>query len=392
MKKFRVLWLIVAAMLLITACGGGGEKTTAPDDKKTEDAGKSGDTIKIGGLAPLTGDVAIYGVTATNGVKLAFEEINANGGILGKQVEYVVYDEKGDPTEAVTAYNRLVDEGIVALIGDVTSKPTLAVAEVAKNDGIPMITPTGTQKNITEGKENVFRTCYIDPFQGVILAKLAQKDLNAKTVAIISNTSDDYSQGVKNTFVEEAKKLGLEVVADEFYTVDDTDFKSQLTKMVALKPDVLVISDYYKYVALISAQAKEVGLESKLIGPDGWDGVLETLDKSNMDAVQDALFTNHFSVKDTAEKVKNFVDAYKAKYNENPSAFAALGYDTAYVLKQAMESAGSVDKKAVVDAIKAIEFEGVTGKFKYDEENNPIKAVTVMKIDNGEYVFYSVEE
>lgn len=392
MKKFRVLWLIVAAMLLITACGGGGDQSTAPDDKKTEEAGKSGDTIKIGGLAPLTGDVAIYGVTATNGVKLAFEEINANGGILGKQVEYVVYDEKGDSTEAVTAYNRLIDQGIVALIGDITSKPTLAVAEVAKNDGIPMITPTGTQKSITEGKENVFRTCYIDPFQGVILAKLAKEDLSAKTVAVISNSSDDYSQGVKNTFIEKAKELGLEVVADEFYNEGDTDFKSQLTKIVSLKPDVLVISDYYKYVALISAQAKEVGLESKLIGPDGWDGVLETLDASNTDAVQGALFTNHFSVKDTAEKVKKFVDAYKAKYNEDPSSFAALGYDTVYVLKQAMEKAGSTDKKAVVDAIKAIEFEGVTGKFKYDQDNNPIKAVTVMKIDNGEYVFYSVEE
>ena len=398
MKKFRLLGLLVALMLAFTASTPSGDNKESTGEKKegtesTETSTSSdGDTIKIGGLAPLTGDVAIYGVTTSNGVKLAIKEINEAGGILGKQVEYVVYDEKGDPTEAVTAYNRLIDEGIVALIGDVTSKPTLAVAEVAKNDGIPMITPTGTQKNITEGKDNVFRTCFIDPFQGVILAKFAKNDLNAKTVAVISNTSDDYSQGVKDAFVEEAKNLGLEVVADESYGESDADYKSQLTKMVALNPDVLVIPDYYKVVALVSAQAREVGLESTLIGPDGWDGVIKTLDASNLDAVENSYFTNHFSVQDTHDKVKNFVTAYNGEYGEDPSAFAALGYDTAYILKEAMEKAGSTEKADVVAAIKGIEFEGVTGKLRYDDENNPIKAVTIMKISDGEYTFNSTVE
>ncbi|MDO5718641.1 MAG: ABC transporter substrate-binding protein [Tissierellia bacterium] len=395
MKRFKIMWLAIALMLMLSACSSGDTGKEEAKNETTESSAEStgsGDKIKVGGLGPLTGDVAIYGVTATNGVKLAFEEINANGGILGKEVEFVLYDEKGDPTEAVTAYNRLVDEGIDALIGSITSKPTLAVAEVAKNDGIPMITPTGTQKNITEGKDNVFRTCFIDPFQGVILAKFAKNDLNAKTVAVISNTSDDYSIGVKDAFIKEAEAQGLEVVADEGYGASDSDFKSQLTKMVGLKPDVLVIPDYYKVVALITSQAREVGLESTFIGPDGWDGVLSTLDASNIDVVDDSYFTNHFSVKDEADNVKKFVESYKEEFGEEPSAFAALGYDTAYILKEAMEKAGSTDKAAVVDAIKNIEFNGVTGKLRFDEENNPIKAVTIMKTLDGEYLFNSVVE
>ncbi|MDO5688831.1 MAG: ABC transporter substrate-binding protein [Tissierellia bacterium] len=400
MKK-RVLWLLVAMMLAITACQPQASEPTTENSEAattegaaegTTEAAATGEVIKIGGLAPLTGDVAVYGNTSMNAVKLAIEEVNANGGILGKQVEFILYDEKGDATEAVTAYNRLMDDGVDAVIGSVTSKPTLAVAEVAKGDGILMITPTGTQQNITEGKANVFRTCFIDPYQGTILAKFAKENLDAKTVAVISNTSDDYSQGVKNAFIEEAKALGLEVVADESYAATDTDFRSQLTKMVALKPDVICMPDYYKVVSLMAAQAREVGLESTFVGPDGWDGVLATLDASNMDAVENSYFTNHYSLEDTDPKIADFVKAYREKYNEDPSAFSALGYDTVYMIKQSMETAGSTEREAVVDAMKNIEFSGVTGSLRYDENNNPIKAVTIMKIVDGKYTFDSVIE
>ncbi len=380
MKKFTLM--LLGLSFLITACGGEKEATT----KKTDEAA----TIKIGGLGPLTGPLAIYGVTATNGSKLAFEEINKNGGILGKQVEFVLFDEKGDSTEAVTAYNRLVDEGVVALVGDITSKPSLAVAEIAAQDNMPMITPTGTQFNITEAGPNVFRVCFTDPYQGVILANLAKNNLKANTVAIMVNNSSDYSDGVAEAFIKEAERLGLKIVAKEGYAEGDKDFRAQLTKVAATNPDVLLVPDYYEQVALITTQAREVGVKSTFIGPDGWDGVAKALDSSAYGAVENSYFTNHYSVEDTNEKVQNFLKAYREKYKDEPSAFSALSYDAAYLMKDAIEKAGSTDKDAIVKVMKESDFAGVTGHLRFDEKNNPVKAVTVLKVVNGNYTFDSV--
>lgn len=380
MKKFTLM--LLGLSFLITACGGEKEATT----KKTDEAA----TIKIGGLGPLTGPLAIYGVTATNGSKLAFEEINKNGGILGKQVEFVLFDEKGDSTEAVTAYNRLVDEGVVALVGDITSKPSLAVAEIAAQDNMPMITPTGTQFNITEAGPNVFRVCFTDPYQGVILANLAKNNLKANTVAIMVNNSSDYSDGVAEAFIKEAERLGLKIVAKEGYAEGDKDFRAQLTKVAATNPDVLLVPDYYEQVALITTQAREVGVKSTFIGPDGWDGVAKALDSSAYGAVENSYFTNHYSVEDTNEKVQNFLKAYREKYKDEPSAFSALSYDAAYLMKDAIVKAGSIDKDAIVKAMKESDFAGVTGHLRFDEKNNPVKAVTVLKVVNGNYTFDSV--
>lgn len=379
MKKFTLM--LLGLSFLITACGGEKEATTAA---------KESETIKIGSTAPLTGPVAIYGVTSINGAKLAMEEINKNGGVLGKQIEYIVLDSKGDSTEAITAYNRLVDEGIVAYLGEITSKPTLAIAEVAAQDNMPMITPTGTQFNITEAGPNVFRVCFTDPYQGVVLANLAKKNLNAKTVALLVNNSSDYSDGVAEAFVKEAEKLGLQIVAKEGYAEGDKDFRAQLTKVAATNPDVLLVPDYYEQAALISTQAREVGVKATFIGPDGWDGVAKALDSSSYGAIENSYFTNHYSVEDQNEKVQNFLKAYREKYNEEPSAFSALAYDTAYLMKDAIEKAGSTDKDAIIKAIKESDFAGVTGHLRFDEKNNPVKAVTVLKIVNGNYTFDSV--
>ena len=378
MKKLNVV--LMGAALLLTACGGA--KESAEEAK----------VMKLGGIGPLTGPLAIYGVTSTNGSKLAFEEINKNGGILGKQVEYIVLDEKGDSTEAVTAYNKLVDEGVVALIGDITSKPSLAVAEVAAQDNLPMITPTGTQFNITEAGPNVFRVCFTDPYQGVVLANFAKNNLNAETAAVVVNNSSDYSDGVAKAFVEQAEKLDLKVVAKEGYSDGDKDFRAQLTKILPTNPDVLVVPDYYEQVALITTQAREVGIKATFVGPDGWDGVAKTLDASAYGAVENSYFTNHYSLQDQSPKVQNFLKAYKEAYNEEPSAFSALSYDAAYMMKAAIEKAGTTDKQAVVDALKTLDYDGVTGHLTFDENNNPVKAVTVLKIVNGEYTFDSVVE
>lgn len=349
-------------------------------------------TIKVGGMGPLTGSVAMYGITVDKGAKLAFEEINANGGVLGKKFEYISLDEKADPIEAVNAYNKLTDEGVVAILGSVTSKPTLAVAELAAQDGIPMITPTGTQINITDAGPNIFRVCFTDPYQGSTLAKFSKDKLGAKTAAIMVNTSSDYSDGIANAFIKQAEKEGIKVVAKEGYSDGDKDFKAQLTKINSENPDILVVPEYYELSALIATQAREIGMKSTFVGPDGWDGIIGALDSSSYSVVDNSYFTNHYSTEDSNEKVQSFLKKYREKYNEEPTAFSALAYDTVYVLKNAIDKAGTTDKTELTKAIKASDMDGVTGHLTFDENNNPIKAVTIIKVQDGKYIFDSVVE
>ena len=368
--------IMIGAAVLFTACVG--------DEKVSET-----ETIKIGGLAPLTGSLAIYGVTTTNGANLAIDEINKNGGILGKKVEYITLDTKGDSTEAVMAYNKLIDRGVSAIIGEITSKPSLAVAEIAAQDNMPMITPTGTQVDITEAGPSIFRVCFTNPYQGKVLAVLAKERLNADTAAIMINNSSDYSDGIAKAFIEQADILGIKITAKEGYADGDKDFRAQLTKIAAEQPDVLLVPEYYEQASLIATQAREVGVKAVFIGSDGWDGITKTLDSSSYNAIENSYFTNHFSMQDTAPKIQNFLKSYKDTYNEDPSAFSALGYDAVYMVKKAVENAGSTNKEAVVDALKNIEYNGITGYLTFDEHNNPVKAVTILKITNGEYIFDS---
>ena len=374
MKKINMF--VVGAMMLIGGCGKSGE-VAKPE------------TIKIGGMAPLTGALAIYGVTTTNGAELAVKEINENGGVLGKKIEYVMLDTKGDSTEAVMAYNKLVDEKVAGIIGEVTSKPTLAVAEVAVQDNMPLITPTGTQVDITEAGPNVFRVCFTNPYQGKVLAITSKERLGADTVAVMLNNSSDYSDGIAKAFIEESEKLGMRVMGVEGYSDGDKDFRPQLTKLAAMNPDVILIPEYYEQAALIATQAREVGVKSIFVGSDGWDGIAKTLDKSSYAAIENSYFTNHFSMEDQSEKIQNFLKDYREAYKEDPSAFSALGYDAVYMMKSAIEKAGTTDKQKVVDALKGIEYDGVTGYLTFDDHNNPVKAVTVLKIENGKYVFDS---
>lgn len=374
MRKINMF--IVGAMMLIGGCGKSGE-VAKPE------------TIKIGGMAPLTGALAIYGVTTTNGAELAVKEINENGGVLGKKIEYVMLDTKGDSTEAVMAYNKLVDEKVAGIIGEVTSKPTLAVTEVAVQDNMPLITPTGTQVDITEAGPNVFRVCFTNPYQGKVLAITSKERLGADTVAVMLNNSSDYSDGIAKAFIEESEKLGMRVMGVEGYSDGDKDFRPQLTKLAAMNPDVILIPEYYEQAALIATQAREVGVKSIFVGSDGWDGIAKTLDKSSYAAIENSYFTNHFSMEDQSEKIQNFLKDYRETYKEDPSAFSALGYDAVYMMKTAIEKAGTTDKQKVVDALKGIEYDGVTGYLIFDDHNNPVKAVTVLKIENGKYVFDS---
>ena len=369
-KTLSIVAIMCVLTLLFTGCGS---KKASSDESKE---------IKVGVLAPLTGNVSVYGISASNGTRLAFDEVNKDGGVLGKKIKFIIEDEKGDATEAVNAYNKLANnEEVVAVIGDITSKPAAAVANASQKEKIPVITPTATAANVTTYGENVFRACFLDPFQGSVMAKFAKEKLSAKTAAIVYNTGDDYSSGVAEAFKKAFEKAGGKVVAYEGYGATDKDFKAQLTKIKGQSPDVLMIPDYYNTVALIAAQIKEVGLKTVLLGSDGWDGVLGAVQDTAL--VEGAYFSNHYSPMDTDSDVQNFIKNYKAKFNEDPNALSALGYDAAKILIAAIEKAKSTDKNKVIKALKGIEIKGVTGKITFDENRNPIKSVTVLKVKSG---------
>ena len=384
--KQRILAVAMAAAMMTTALTGCGEKPA--DSSSPNAAGAQANEIVIGGLAPLTGSASIYGIAVNNAIKLAVEQINANEGVLGKKIKYIDYDTKNDSTEAKNSYNKLVqNDKMVALIGDVTSTPTLAVASAAVKNGIPMITATGTAEDITLSGDNVFRACFTDPFQGDLMANYAHQKLGAKKAAIIYNIADDYSVGLAETFESTAKELGMEVVAMESYTTNDVDFKSQLTKIAAKSPDVFFVPVYYQDVALIAVQARQLGIKATLLGGDGWDGVLEQIGADNASAVEDALFCSQYSAESDDPALRQFLEDYKEKYNTEANMFSVLGYDALHLMVQAIEEAGSTDSAAIVEKLKEIKYSGLTGEITFDENRNPIKAAAITAIESGNYKF-----
>ena len=386
--KMRILSIALAAAMLtsgLTGCSKGADKNSEASGAAS---GASGDVIKIGGLAPLTGAVSVYGNATNNGIKIAVDEINAAGGVLGKKIQYICYDEKGDATEAVNAYNKLVqNDEVVALVGDVTSTPTLAVAQQAIQDGLPMITATGTAEAITQTGDNIFRACFTDPFQGELMANYASKKLNAKTAAIIYNMADDYSLGLMETFEKTAKELGLKIVAKESYTTNDVDFKSQLTKIAAQKPDVFFVPVYAQDLALIAVQAQQIGIKAKMLGADGWDGVLEKIDKSNVSALDGSFFSSQYSAESDDPALKKFLATYKEKNKTEANMFSVLGYDAMKMMAQAITEAGSTDSQAIVEKLAAIDYNGLTGNIKFDKDRNPIKQAAITTIQGGKNKF-----
>ena len=374
--KIKRFFSVIAAGALMTSllagCTSGG--------KGSQEIQKS-NVIKLGGIVPTTGKVAVYGQAVKNGVTLAVEQYNAEQGVLGKQIEYISYDDKGDVTEAVNAFKKLVsNDKVDAIVGAVTSSPTLAITPLAAKDNIPMITPTATALDVTTAGDNIFRACFTDPYQGKLAGEFSKDELKASTAAILYNTADDYSTGLAAAFKEAFEAKGGKVVNYEGYNADDKDFKSILTNVKANNPDVLFLPDYYNTVALISKQVKEVGITATLVGGDGWDGVL-TVEK---EGVEGAYFINHYATDDQAKEVQDFIKAYKAKYNEDPNAFAALGYDAAVVMLESIKKAGSTDKKAVIQALKEADVTSVTGRITFDAKRNPVKSVSVIRIQGGQ--------
>ncbi|ULT56977.1 ABC transporter substrate-binding protein [Neobacillus drentensis] len=351
--------------------------------------GEKGGTIKIGANLELSGGVASYGQSAKEGIELAIEEINKKG-IDGKKLELVTVDNKSDAAEATSGALKLATQDkVAAMIGAATSTNTLAQVQIAQDNKIPLITPTATNATITykDGKLNdfVFRTCFIDPFQGTVAANFATNDLKVKNAAVLIDSSSDYSKGLAAAFKKAFKANGGKIVAEEAYVAKDTDFHATLTRIKAAKPDYVFLPGFYEEVGLIVKQAREVGITVPFMGGDGWDSP-KLVDIAGADPLKNTYITNHYSSGDSDKKVQEFVSAFKAKYGgKSPDAFGALGYDTVYFLADAIKRAGSSDPKKIQKALEETDgLQLVSGKVKLDNHHDPIKAAVILEYVNGQ--------
>jgi len=370
-RRFLVMALLLSVFVL-SACQGGG-----------------GNTVKVAILAPLSGDVATFGESTRDGVLLAVEEWNEDGGILGKEIEVVVEDSQCSPEAAVSAANKVIDQdGVKFIIGEVCSSASIPVSEIVTDKEVLQISPTSTNPSVTVDESNntkptVFRACFIDPFQGSVAAKFAMDNLDAQTAAVFLDQGNDYVRGLAEVFINEFSAMGGEVVVEESYTAEDQDFSAILTKVKDANPDVLYLPDYYSTVNLIAAQAKERGIEAALMGGDGWDS--SDLDLS---VVEGGYYTNHFSPDDTRAIVQDFVSKYDEAYGSTPDALAALAYDAANILFQSMVEADSTTEPLeVAAAMENGVFQVVSGDISYDEFHNPVKAAVVLKVEDGNILY-----
>ncbi|NLA53762.1 MAG: ABC transporter substrate-binding protein [Clostridiales bacterium] len=348
------------------------------------------DTIKIGGIGVLSGPYAVYGLAVQKGVNLYIEELNANGGINGKKVEVLWEDSRGEANDGVLAFNKLVDnDGVVAILGPVLTGVTKAVAEYAADINIPLITPSATAYEVTTDRPNVFRTCFLDPFQAVQMARYS-KDEGLTKVAVLYDNGNEYSKGLYEAFIAECAVLGLDVVAAESASYDDVDFKTQLTNVKNANPQAVFLPYYGAPAALILTQANDIGLDVRFLGADGISDIVDSI--PNKALLTKMTYSDHFSTQSDSPLVKGFVEAFKAEYNEEPTvSFSATGYDAALVLTNAMQQ-GSLEYADVVAAIKATDVEGVSGKITFDEHNDPIKSAFIMSFDaEGNKVFVKLQ-
>jgi branched-chain amino acid transport system substrate-binding protein len=369
----RAAVFMACAGLVALACGGGKE---------------GGDAIVVGHVASMTGDTATFGRSADEGMRMAIEELNGAGGALGKKLELLTEDDRSVTEEARSAAQKLIQrDHVVALLGEVASSRSLAAAPEAQRAKVPMISPGSTNPKVTEVGDYIFRACFIDPFQGAVMARFALGELHAKRLAILFDFKQDYSVGLAEFFRDTVKKNGGEIVADERYTSGDIEFRAQLTTIRAANPDAIFVPGYYTELGLIAKQARELGINAPLLGGDGWDSE-KTLEIGG-DAVDGDYFSTHYAADSDDPHVREFVKRFEAKYGGTPDAMAALGYDAAGILADALKRAGSTDGAKLRDAIAATQgFAGVTGKISIDQNRNARKDAVVLQIHGGKFHYY----
>jgi branched-chain amino acid transport system substrate-binding protein len=342
----------------------------------------------------MTGSEATFGQSTDHGIQLAVEEINAAGGVKGKKMRVITYDDKGDPKDAGTAVTRLINkDGVVAILGEVASGLSLAGAPVCQENGVPMVSPSSTNPNVTKKGDMIFRVCFIDPFQGWVCAKFAREDgkLKATKAAILYDQSAAYAVGLQEEFDKAFTKMGGKIVAKETYTAGDQDFSAQLTAIRASGPDVVFVPGYYTDVGNIALQARKLGVEVPLLGGDGWDS--SKLGEIAGKSIDGCFYSNHYSHQDPSPRVQDFIKKYKAKFGETPDGLAALGYDAARIMADALGRAATMAGADVAaELAKTKDFDGVTGRISIDKDRNAVKPAVMLEMKGGEPTYVSTIE
>jgi branched-chain amino acid transport system substrate-binding protein len=380
MNRSRIRWLLAClsgATLVLTACS------------QSADSGAGAPaTIKIGEFASLTGKEAAFGQSSHKGTLLAIEAINAAGGLLGKQVEFIYEDNRSTPGESATIAKKLITrDKVVALLGEVASGRSLEAAPIAQSNKIPMISPSSTNPQVTQTGDYIFRVCFTDPFQGKLLAEFAKRTLKTQKVAIFSDVSAPYSVGLAQYFKAPFVANGGQVSAEQKYTGGDKDFKAQLTAIKATGPDAIFVPGYYTDAGLIVAQARQLGINVPLFGGDGWEA--PELIQIAGSALEGTYYSTHFSAENQDPRVQGFVAAFRLKFNgESPDAMAALGYDSAMILADAIKRAGTTESVKLRDAIAATkDFDGLTGKTTLDSERNATKSAVIITVKDNKFKY-----
>lgn len=382
MKK-KLLVFLSAVMMTSVFAGCGASKG----------AGKDSDTVKVGLNYELSGAAATYGQGIVSGIELAFEEINKDGGVLGKQIETVKVDNKSENAESANLATKLATKDkVVAILGPATSGNTKAAAVAATTNKVPLLSASATADDATLDKNGkvldyVFKTCFSDSFQGVIMGQFVAGDLGKKNAAVLMDRGSDYSKGLTKSFKETFTSKGGKIVTEEAYAAKQTDFKAVLTNIKSSGAEVIYVPGYYEEVGLIIKQARELGITAPIIGGDGYDSP-KLSELAGANALNNVFYTNHYSSMDNTPEVVKFKDAYKAKYNKDADAFAALGYDLAYFLTDSLKRAGEVNSDKLKTALaETNDFKGITGHFSMDENHTPRKAITILEVKNGETTF-----
>jgi len=369
MAMFRTFFL--ASFLALIA---------APDGSSAQDE------IPIGEYASLTGGSASFGQSSHKGTELAIAEINAAGGVLGKKLRLITEDDQSQAGQPATIVRKLIaQDKVVAVLGEVASSKSLEAAPICQQNQIPMISPASTNPKVTQVGDHIFRICFIDPFQGRVMSKFAQSK-GWKKIAVLTDVKQDYSVGLAECFIKDFTAAGGEIVKEQKYSSGDKDFKPQLTSLKAAKPDAIFVPGYYAEVALIGKQARLLGIKAPLLGGDGWVG--DSLLKVAGSSLDGSFFSCHFSADDQSPRVQNFVKAYQSRYGEVPDDMAALGYDSAMILAEAIRRAGTTDSGKLRDAIAATkDHPGITGNISIDPERNASKPAVILTIGQGGFQF-----
>ncbi|MCP3100673.1 ABC transporter substrate-binding protein [Myxococcus sp. K15C18031901] len=384
--------LLAALAIMAAACekktqpapsGEGGTQSPGQSSNTGATPPPAADTILLGQVGALSGGQATFGISQRNGIELAIKEANAAGGVNGKKLAIRVYDNQSKPEEAAQAVTRLITQDkVVLILGDVASSNSLAMADKAQAAGVPMITPSSTNVTVTQKGDYIFRVCFIDPFQGYVMAKFARDDLKLKQVAVLTDNKSAYSIDLANVFKQKFTEMGGKLVAEQSYSQGDTDYRAQLTAIKKAQPDGIYVPGYYSEVGVIARQAREVGLKVPLMGGDGWDSA--TLFELGGSAVEGNYFSNHYSPDNPDPRTQKFIADYKAEYKSVPDALAALGYDAARVAIEALKRSKDLTGPSVRDAIaQTKDFPGVAGTITLDDKRNAVKSAVILKVADG---------